>query len=70
MYKFTYTKDPSNRFDHADIEHSIDSVVASDLVEAFYRFMLGAGYHPTSVAEALQQVASDYLPEEDSEEKE
>lgn len=49
MYTFTKERDKNNKFDTTEIKHISDSVTTDKLVESFYYFMLGCGYHSESI---------------------
>jgi len=46
MFKFIKTKDPDNKFDHADIEFTIesDNMSKDDLKQLFVDFLKACGY--------------------------
>jgi hypothetical protein len=56
MIKFIKLKDETNQFDTSTIEHTCDSVIAHDVVDEFFLFLQGCGWHRDSVISAFQAV--------------
>lgn len=56
MYKFTKTKDPSNKYDLAEIEYSVDAEIAEDVVDYFFNFMVGCGFGKQGILNAFRSV--------------
>ncbi len=50
MYKFTLTRQGES------VSHDTDTDITTEIVEAFYFFMLGAGHSPDNVASAMLEV--------------
>jgi hypothetical protein len=67
MIKFTKIKEPYNQFDTSTIEHTVDSVVAHEVVSEFFYFMMGAGWHRDSVIMAFDACLEEHKPEEENE---
>ena len=63
MYKFKKQQDPSNKFDLAEIEYSVDAEVAEDIIDYFFHFMVGCGFHKTSIVNAFQSVVDENTEE-------
>ena len=45
QYKFIKEKDPDNRFDTTRVTIECDTVDKQELLEAFYDFLDGCGFH-------------------------
>lgn len=62
MNKYTFTYEG---LDGRKIEHKIEEDTCSEVVDAFYHFMLGVSYYPSTVAKVLIEKGQEMLPEEE-----
>jgi len=44
MYKFTKTKDETNKFDYTDVTIEVDSETRQELINSFIEFLAGCGF--------------------------
>jgi hypothetical protein len=61
-YIFTKEKDLTNEYDHSKVVIEVEAIVAYDVVEEFYLFLLASGFHPNTAVRALEEVAAQHQP--------